>query len=117
MKKQLGVSSFILLFVAFLVYSTTGVFSKLASREIFLSFGYFSYFALVLLTMGIYAILWQVILKKTPLSKAFLFKSMTVLFSLCFAYFVFNEIITWKNLVGASLIIIGIIVNSKDTLA
>ena len=67
-----------------------------------------------LLFLGIYAILWQVILKKIPLNKAFLFKSMIVLFTLLIAYIFFKEVIVLKNIVGAALIITGIIINSND---
>lgn len=115
MKNKLSLSSLALLVVAFLIYSTTGVFNKLASGNEFLSTGYLSYFAIAILTIGIYAVLWQLILKKVPLTQAFLFKSITVLFSFCFAYFIFDETITWKNLLGGALIIVGIIVNSQSS--
>ena len=106
-------SSILLLIIAFGVYSTTGVFSKFSSAEDFLSFRYLGYFALVMIAMGIYAILWQILLKRVPLTQAFLFKSMTVLFSLCFACVIFRENITPNNTLGAALIIAGIIVNAQ----
>lgn len=114
MKNKLGLTSLVLLLVAFLIYSTTGIFTKLASKETFLSFGYLSFFAMVIISMGIYAVLWQIILKRVPLTQAYLFKSMTVVFSLLFAYGIFSETITWKNLLGASFIVVGIIVNSQS---
>lgn len=114
MLKNLSIGSLILLIIAFLIYSTTGVFSKLTSAEEFLSFDYFAFLSLVLLAMGIYAFLWQIILKKLSLSQAFLFKSMTVVFALAFAYFLFDEKITWNNIIGACIIIVGIIFNSLE---
>ena len=97
---------------AFLVYSSTGVFSKLASAEEFLSLGYLLRFGLVVLALGVYAVLWQIILKRFPLSRAYLYKSITVIFSLTFAFFIFGERITVQNILGAVLIISGIVVNS-----
>ena len=114
MRERISLGSFLLLLVAFIVYSTTGVFSKLASGEAFLSKEYISYFVIVILTMGVYAVLWQLVLKIVPLAQAFLFKSMTVLFSLCFAYFIFSESVSLKNIIGAGFIIVGIIINSKS---
>ena len=105
-------SSILLLVTAFLIYSSTGVFSKLASAEEFLSMGYLLRFGLVILALGVYAVLWQIILKRFPLSRAYLYKSMTVIFSLAFAFFFFGEQITVQNILGAVLIICGIIVNS-----
>lgn len=113
---KLTITSFFLLILAFLVYSTTGIFSKLASSQEFLSVPYIGYFALVIVTMGIYAFLWQLILKKITLSRAFLFKSMTVIFSLSFAWLFFHEQITIKNIIGGGLIVVGIVVNSYNVL-
>lgn len=104
--------SFFLMMLAFLVYSSTGIFSKQASMEEFLSIEYVIRFALVILAMCIYAILWQIILKSRPLSQAYLFKSVTVVFSLLFAWSIFHEAVTMKNLVGCGFIIAGIILNS-----
>lgn len=102
----------ILLVFAFIIYSFSGVFTKLASRVDFLSIEYCLYFAIVILILAIYAVLWQIILKSIPLSQAYLFKSSSVIFSLLFASCLFGEHITLQNLVGASIIIAGIIVNS-----
>lgn len=111
-KRGLSISSLLLLIVAFLIYSTTGVFSKMASMHEMLSLSYIQYFSLVILAMGLYAILWQFILKKVDLAKAFLFKSLTVVFSLFFAWSIFDEIITIKNLIGCAFIVSGIVLNS-----
>ena len=114
MKQSLNIVSVLLLVSAFLIYSTTGVFTKFASGEIFLSMTYMLYFSMVIVAMGIYAVMWQLILKRVPLSQAYLYKSMTVFFSLFFAFSIFNEEVTWKNMLGAVLIISGIIVNSQS---
>ena len=97
-----------------MIYSTSGVFLKLAANEEFLSWMYLALFALVIVVLGVYAILWQMILKTIPLSQAFLFKSMTVVFSLVYACLIFSETLSWKNILGAALIMVGIIVNSKS---
>lgn len=112
MQGKLNIASFALLIVAFLIYSTTGIFTKLSSGEVFLSQGYILYFAFVLASIGIYAVLWQIILNKVPLTQAYLFKSITVLFSLFFAYYIFSEVVTKYNIVGAAFIVAGIIINS-----
>lgn len=104
-----------MLIIAFFIYSTTGVFSKMASTKEFLSISYISLLALVIISMGLYAILWQVILKKVPLNQAFLFKSMTVLFSLSFAFIIFDEDITKRNVIGSCFIITGIVINALKT--
>lgn len=115
MNSKPSIGSILLLIFAFFVYSSSGVFTKLASRVDFLSYKYLLYFSAVIVLLGIYAILWQIVLKNVPLTKAFLFKSMTVMFALLFAHFIFEEVITWQNLFGASFIISGIILNALNT--
>ena len=77
-----------------------------------LSIPYIQYFALVILSMAVYAVLWQIILKRVELTQAYLFKSLTVVFSLFFAWSIFHEVITLKNLIGCGFIVAGIVLNS-----
>lgn len=114
MSRRLHLATYLMLMVAFLIYSTSGVFLKLAAYEDFLSWKYLALFALVIVVLGVYAVLWQMILKKIPLSQAFLFKSTTVVFSLVYACLIFSETLRWQNVLGAALIMAGIIVNSKS---
>ena len=101
---------FSLIILSFLVYSCTGIFSKLASLHAFLSIPYILYFGCVVGTLGLYAILWQKILSFMPLNKAFLCKSICIVFTLCISYWMFAETITLNNILGAIIIILGLVV-------
>lgn len=114
-KVKIKKTSLLLLIGTFLIYSTTGVFSKMASLYDFLSLPYFLCLSLVVAALGVYAILWQQILKRVPLSQAFLFKSMAIVFSMFYATCIFHEEITLKNIVGCCFIIGGIVINSQST--
>ena len=116
-KQRLALSSVLLLTVAFLIYSATGIFTKLASMQDPMGVAWLQYLAMAFVALGTYAVLWQFILGRVALSQAFLFKSTTVLFSLCFARFLFDEQISLQNIVGAFLIIVGIILNTLSRLA
>lgn len=111
-KRGLSFTSLLLLIVAFLIYSMTGIFTKMSSMQEMLSIPYIQYFALVILSMAVYAVLWQIILKRVELTQAYLFKSLTVVFSLFFAWSIFHEVITLKNLIGCGFIVAGIVLNS-----
>lgn len=113
--KRISMASILLLIFAFLVYSCTGIFTKLASMQEMLSLSFFVCFGLIIVFLGGYAILWQIILRKVLLSQAFLFKSLTLVFSLFFAWSIFNEEITIKNVIGSCIIIVGIIINALNT--
>lgn len=116
MKKNnysISFTSVLLMIVAFLIYSSTGVFSKLTSMQNFLSIDYVIFFSMIIVALAVYAVLWQLILKKVPLSQAFLFKSTGIVFALIYAHFIFDERISATNVIGAFLIMCGIIVNSS----
>lgn len=62
--------------------------------------------------MGIYAVLWQKVLSIIPLNRAYLYKSSGIIISLMYAYIFFGEEITVKNILGALMIVIGILILS-----
>lgn len=102
----------LLLLLAFVVYSGTGVFTKLASLHSFLSLPYLLFFGCVIATLGLYAVLWQKVLAFMPLNKAFLCKSICIVFTLALSYGLFGEHITRNNILGAFCIILGLVVLS-----
>lgn len=102
----------LLLLLAFVVYSGTGVFTKLASQHSFLSLPYILFFGCVIATLGLYAVLWQKVLTFMPLNKAFLCKSICIVFTLALSYGLFGEHITRNNVLGAFCIILGLVVLS-----
>ena len=64
--------------------------------------------------MGAYAICWQQILKRVELSTAYMFKGTSLIFIMLFAFALFGEQITIKNIVGAAVIITGITLFAKE---
>ena len=101
---------FLILHIALLIYSIGAIFSKLASDQSFLSFPYFFYMGLLFLSLVIYAIVWQQVLKRVPLNVAFANKGITIVWSMIFGYFLFHEKITVMNIVGSLIVIAGIVV-------
>ena len=103
---------YLLLIISFLILSSSGVCLKLASMREFLSLAYIGYFGLTILVMGVYAVLWQKVLKGIPLHVAYLCKSSTVGISLLYAWLIFGEHISVQNLIGCAMIIAGVMVLS-----
>lgn len=108
-KGVISYGNMVLLCIAVAIYSLSGFFSKLGSGYEFLSFPYICSLCGVILILGIYAILWQIILKMIPLSQAYPFRSLSIVFGLAIAYFVFNETITICNLLGSVLVVVGLL--------
>ena len=59
--------------------------------------------------MGLYAVLWQQVLKRIELSLAYMFKGTSIVFVMLLSYVLFGEQITWNNIVGTIIIISGIV--------
>lgn len=108
--KNLTVRKSFFLMFAVAVYSLSGLFSKLASSYAFLSYSYFLCLIGVVGVLGCYAVLWQVALKKIPLSQAYPFRSMSIVFGLAIAYIAFHETVTWQNVIGSILVLMGLVI-------
>lgn len=99
----------LLLLMAFLVYSSESIFIKLASYEETMSISFIIYYGLAICVLGVYAVLWQLVLKRIPLSIAFMCKSITLIIILMIARVLFGESITISNILGSGIILSGII--------
>lgn len=111
---KINLKTYILLHISLLIYSLGGIFTKLASRYFFLSKEFIFLYSLMMLIMVSYAILWQLILKKLSLSVAFSNKAIAVIWGMLWGALVFGEHITSGKIIGAVLIIIGIIVMNGE---
>lgn len=97
------------------LYTLAGVAGKFAARYEFLSGGFILCYGIEILILGVYAILWQQILKRFELSVAYANRSIALIWSLVWAAVIFQERITVWNVVGALIVIAGTIsVNSAE---
>lgn len=95
------------------IYACTAIFTKMASRQEMLSWPYLFWIAGAVGVLGVYAVLWQQIIKRMPLSTAYMFKGMSLVFVLLISALLFGEAITTSNLIGSAIIIIGIVLYAK----
>lgn len=106
MKKVLP---YIVLHIIILLYSLGGICSKIASSKDFLSLEWIFFYGLLLLSLGIYAVLWQQILKKVQLNIAYASKAVTIIWGTLWGVLIFNETIEWNNIVGGIIVLAGVI--------
>ena len=78
-----------------------------------LSWPYLLWIAGAIGVMGVYALLWQQVIARMPLSTAYMFKGTSLIFVLLFSAMLFGEAITLNNVIGAVVIFIGIILFAK----
>ena len=67
------------------------------------------YYGTVILLLGVYAIGWQQVIKRIPLTTAFANKAVTVVWGLVWGALFFREAVTPGKLLGAALVIVGVI--------
>ena len=72
------------------------------------------YALLVLAILAVYALMWQQVLKRFTLAKAYPNKGVVVIWNLLWAVVFFNETITKNNIIGSAVIIMGIALVSAD---
>lgn len=96
------------------IYSFSSVIAKLASLQPDFSFQFWLFYALELLSLAIYALFWQQIIKKFELSIAYANRAAVLLWSLLWSHFLFHEEISLNNLMGVICVVAGIIVINLD---
>lgn len=104
-----GYKYMIILHILLGVYSLTGVASKFAAGEEFMSPKFILLYGLSLFGLFIYAFVWQQIIKHMPLITAYANKGVTVIWGILWGYLLFSEEITVRKLIGAAIIIAGIV--------
>lgn len=107
---------YIVLHLTLMIYSMSGVCSKMAAGESFLSFRFCLFYGGVIALLGFYAIAWQQIIRVLPLTTAFANKAVTTAWGLLWGLLFFHEQITIGKIVGVALVISGVILfSAADT--
>lgn len=114
MKNKITFKDLALLNALFLIYSFVGVLSKMASSYEYFSLEFVRYFIIAIIAMVVYAILWQISLRKIPLSIAYSNKAATLFWGLLWSVIIFRETLTIGILIGALMIVVGIRMVVKD---
>lgn len=113
-KKKLGIKDILLLQAIVVIYTLSGVAGKFASGYGFMSLGFILCYGVEILILGVYALLWQQIIKRFDLSIAYANRSIALLWSMIWAVLLFHERVTVKNLIGVAIVIAGtMIVNGE----
>lgn len=114
-KKKTKLKDICILQIVIAIYTLSTVCAKFASGQEFMSFQFILYYGIEMIILGVYAIIWQQLLKKFDVSIAYANKAMGLLWSIVWAILIFNDTITIKNVIGVLIVIIGtIIVNNED---
>lgn len=113
-EKKSRIKYFIALHIELLLFSLGGICSKLAGQHQFMSLGFVIWYGIVILNLGVYAVVWQQIIKHLPLTTAYANKAVTIVWGILWGVLFFQEQIKWNMIVGAIIVIIGVVVVVKS---
>ncbi len=103
-----NLKTFLFLHLLLMVYSTSGIFSKLAAGKAFLSWPFLLLYGCVIFLLGVYALGWQQVLKRIPLSVAYANKAVSVVWGCVWGVLIFHEQLSPGKVIGGLLVLGGI---------
>ncbi len=112
--KKISIAMIIALQVVVMFYTTSGIFAKLASGTGFMSLKFILFYGAEICVLGIYAILWQQIIKRVDLSIAYANRSIALIWSMLWAFLIFGEKITLQNIIGVIIVVVGTMIVNSD---
>ena len=114
-KEKLRLKDILILQAVIVIYTLSSVMAKLASGPEAFSAPFLLFYLAELMILGVYAILWQQMIKKFELSVAYTNRAMALLWSMLWAVVLFHDRVTMKNVIGVALVIVGtLIVNGGE---
>lgn len=98
-----------------IIYTISGVMSKKASASGDNLLRFLFFLGMEFVVLGIYAVLWQQIIKRFELSVAYANRSMAVVWSMVWAVVFFRDTITVQNIIGVVLVAAGTLIINTGT--
>lgn len=102
------VRQYVVLYAAFVIDSLATVCGKLASNYPSMSLPFLFWYAADVAVLGVFAIIWQQILKKMPLSVAYSNRPVVTVLGVFYGCLLFSESLSLSSIIGIIVIIAGI---------
>lgn len=103
------IKPYLILHLILVFYSLGGICSKIASGKGFLSLEFCLFYGMMIAVLGVYAVLWQQVIKKIPLNVAYANKAVTLIWGMVWGALIFKEHISLPNIIGAAVVLAGVI--------
>ena len=112
--KKISIKNILVLQLVVAIYTLSSVAAKGAAGYEMLSWQFVFFYGLQIAILGVYAILWQQMIKRFDLSIAYANRSMAILWSLIWAVVFFHEKITLYNVIGVVIVLAGTMLVNAD---
>ena len=107
--KKGKIKNILILQLVIVIYTVSSIMAKMAAVSESVS-KMFLFFSLDLLFLGIYAICWQQMIKRFPLTVAYGNRAIALLWSAVWAKMIFGEEISLKQMLAIGIVMIGIVI-------
>lgn len=114
MKGTISVKNILILQAVVVIYTLSSVVAKFATGQELFSFSFFLFYGLEILILGIYAILWQQMIKRFDLSVAYANRAMALLWSAVWAIVLFHDTLALKQVLGIAFVVLGTVIVNSD---
>lgn len=94
------------------LYSLCSICGKLAAGFEFMSPGFVLCYGGMICVLGIYAIGWQQVIKRMPLTSAYANKAVTIVWGIVWGVLLFQEAVTPAKLLGVAVVLAGVVLFS-----
>lgn len=91
------------------LYSLCSICGKLAAGFPFLSLGFVVSYGGMLGILAVYALGWQQVIKRMPLTSAYANRAVTIVWGIVWGYLVFGEAVSVRKLLGAAVVLAGVV--------
>jgi len=115
MKRKITFKDIVFLQFVIILYTGSSIAAKFAASQELLSVRFCLFYGVEMLILGIYALLWQQIIKRFQLSVAYANRAMVLVWSMVWAAVIFRDEITLQNIIGVLLVIVGTLIVNLDT--
>ena len=125
-KYKTKIKDVFILQAVFIIFSMSTICIKLASNALFIydsifiaffSFRFILPMFLAVFILGVYALIWQQIIKRFDLSIAYANKATTLLWSLVWGFTIFNETITPAKIIGVVIVFVGVVIMNSEAVS
>ena len=101
--------TYLALHLLLVVYSLNGVLSKLAAQYPFMSLRFLLLYGAGIGLLGVYAIGWQQVIKRLPLTTAYANRAVSVIWGIVWGTIIFHERLNVYQVAGALIVLVGVV--------
>lgn len=114
MKGTISIKNILVLQAVVVIYTLSSVVAKFATGQELFSFSFFLFYGLEIVILGVYAILWQQMIKRFDLSVAYANRAMALLWSAVWAIVLFRDTLALKQVMGIAFVVLGTVIVNSD---